>query len=289
MKKYHFSASRIYPLAILLLSTVLPLSTKAETIDCTAITSLPYVIATQGVYCLTGNLSTSMTGSFGAIEIQANNVTLDLNGYKLGGLAAGDGTDQGGIYAYQRKNITIKNGIVRGFFRGIWLRDDPPFTTSSGHVVTGILADQNTNQAISVYGIGNTVSHNTVVDTGGTTFFGGQGWGIWVRGDSARVANNVVSNTFSGSVNNTRAIYIASSNYSVVENNTVTDTISDTANSYAIYVEGIGVFVRNNNLANADFGIYFSSGSDGGKYFNNLTFDVTTPFTGGTAIGGNNN
>ena len=70
------------------MASVFPTSTQAETIDCTAITSPPYVIATQGVYCLTGNLSTSITtGS--AIEIQANNVTLDLNGFKLGELVAG--------------------------------------------------------------------------------------------------------------------------------------------------------------------------------------------------------
>jgi len=117
---------------------------QAETIDCTAITSLPYTITTQGIYCFAGNLSTSMAMG-NAINIQANNVTLDLNGYKLGGLAAGDGTQAYGIYAYQRKNITIKNGIVRGFYIGISLEDTSLLTTSSGHVVAGILADQNTN------------------------------------------------------------------------------------------------------------------------------------------------
>ena len=32
----------------------------AETIDCTPITTLPYVITVQGIYCFTGDLATSM-------------------------------------------------------------------------------------------------------------------------------------------------------------------------------------------------------------------------------------
>src|SRR5262245_29056235 len=84
----------------------------AETTNCTAITSVPYVITVQGVYCFTDNIATTMS-SGNAIEIQANNVTIDLNGFKLGGLAAGLGTSARGIYANQRQNITVRNGIVR--------------------------------------------------------------------------------------------------------------------------------------------------------------------------------
>ena len=133
---------RLYLLALLLLVSIWVLPTRAETIDCTAITSLPYIITPQGIYCLTGNLSTSMT-SGNAITINTNNVTLDLNGYKLGGLGAGDSTFATGIFAAERKNITIKNGIVRGFFRGIFIASNPPYTNSAGHKIKGILADQN--------------------------------------------------------------------------------------------------------------------------------------------------
>ena len=64
--------------------------------------------------------------------------------------------------------------------------------------------------------------------------------------------------------------------------------VSQSGTSAAIYIaDSSGVFFRNNNLANADNGLLFSVST--GKYFNNFTFDVTTPFTGGTPIGGNNN
>ena len=265
------------------MASVFPTSTQAETIDCTAITSLPTTITTQGIYCLTGNLSTGMT-SGNAIEIQTNNVTIDLNGYKLGGLGAGDTTLTNGIYAASRKNITIKNGIIRGFFRAIYLDDN----ASSGHVVKNILADQNTFAGILVYGTGNTVSNNTIVDTGGSTQ-NLYAYGIVASGPGAKVVNNDISQTTAQSAADANGIYLILADYCVILNNTITDTTKDTGSSYAIRIgNSAGVFLRNNQVANADFGIYFASSS--GKYFNNLTFDISgTAFTGGTAIGGNNN
>jgi len=279
---------RLLSLTLLLLAGI---SARAETLDCTAITSLPYGIATQGVYCLTGNLSTSMT-SGNAITINANNVTIDLNGFKLGGLGAGDGTQARGIYALQRKNITIKNGIIRGFYYGIRLDGGPaPFTTTSGHVIKDILADQNTRQGIFVQGLGSTVSHNKVVDTGGSVHFD-EAYGIVVMGPGVKVLNNKVSKTTAQGAGSARGIYLESADYGLVQNNTVTDTLKSTGSSYAVYIaRSTGVFVRNNNLANADIGLFFSPVTivSSGKYFNNLTFDVTAPFTGGTPVGNNNN
>ena len=280
-------SNQLVSLSLCLMASAWALPTGAETTDCGSITSLPYIITAQGIYCLTGNLSTSMTTG-NAIEIQTNNVTLDLNGYKLGGLGAGDATQATGIYAYQRKNITIKNGIVRGFFVGIMLFDEPPYNTSAGNVVTDILADQNTVGGIAVYGLGNTVSHNTVVDTGGSTV-SSQAGGVYVYGSGARVVNNEISTTTAQGGSLASGVFLNGANYCLVQNNTVTDTIKDTGDSYAIYIVNTnGIFLRGNNLAHADNGLYFYAGSTG-KYFNNLTFDVATPFTGGIPIGPNNN
>ena len=275
-----------YRLLSLILLLPAGLSAWAETINCTAITQLPEVIDSQGVYCLKGNLSTSITTG-NAIEIQANNVTIDLNGFKLGGLGAGDSTNANGVYAFQRKNITIKNGIVRGFYYGIFLQDISPFTTSSGHVVKNILADQNTFVGIRVDGLGDTVSRNAVVDTGGSTLIN-DAFGIVVVGPESEVLNNKISKTTAQSTDSARGIYLESADYSVVRNNTVTDTVS-AGPSYAVRIHNsTGVFLRDNELNNADYGLYFSNSS--GKYFNNLTFDITTtPFFGGTPVGNNNN
>jgi hypothetical protein len=131
---------------------------------CTPITSLPKIITASSVYCLTSDLSTAMNTGH-AVEIQADNVVIDLNGYTLDGLAAGAGTSAIGIYVWQRKNITIRNGTVRGFYFGIYLGDAPSFTTSQGHLIEGIRADMNTYTGINVEGQGNIVRNNQVVST----------------------------------------------------------------------------------------------------------------------------
>ena len=121
---------------------------QAETMNCTPITALPAVITVQGIYCFTPDLATAMT-SGNAIDIQTSNVVLDLNGFKLGGLGAGLGTNAFWIHARDRQNITIKNGTIRGFFEGIVLVDAG---ASQGHIVEDIRADQNTFIGIDVGG-----------------------------------------------------------------------------------------------------------------------------------------
>ena len=142
-----------------------PGSIQAETTNCTAITSVPYTITAPGIYCLTGNLETAMTRGH-AITIDTNNVVIDLNGRKLGGGSAGPGTGAYGIYSMQRKNITIKNGTIRGFKIGVFLGDSSPYTTSQGHIIEDIRADMNTYVGFWVDGRGNIIRNNQVVDTG---------------------------------------------------------------------------------------------------------------------------
>src|SRR5215831_18036620 len=120
----------------------------AETTDCTAITTVPFTITTEGIYCVTQDIETNLAAG-NAIEIDASNVVLDLNGHKLGNLTAGLGTSARGIHAADRKNIMIKNGTVRGFKFGIALDDSG---NSEGHIVEDIRADFNTFTALQVEG-----------------------------------------------------------------------------------------------------------------------------------------
>jgi hypothetical protein len=95
----------------------------------------PVTITNSGSYQLTSNIvSTSTTDN--VIEINADNVTLDLNGFSIIGprTCTGDNatlacTNSGmtahGVSAIARKNVVVKNGIVQGFDTGVSL-------TSSG-------------------------------------------------------------------------------------------------------------------------------------------------------------
>ena len=76
----------------------------------TPIASLPVTIGQSGSYYLTGNLQ-GVSGQSG-ITINADNVTIDLNGYALVGVA---GAIAAGIFTGNTpsRNLTIRNGTIR--------------------------------------------------------------------------------------------------------------------------------------------------------------------------------
>ena len=263
---------------------------RAETVNCTAITTLPAVITVQGLYCFTGDLATAMTTG-NAIDIQTSNVVIDLNGHKLGGLAAGVGTQANGIHAEQRKNITIRNGTVRGFMNGISLYDTFPYT-SAAHLIENIRADFNTQTGILVYGQASIIQANQVVSTGGTTAYGpnASANGLYVFGAGARVLNNDVVDTFGMGTFGAYSIFVLGPGI-VVENNRVSNSTLPVSGTSTGIEPGDSntkdTLVVNNRLTTLTNGIVYAGGATG-KYRDNLTSNVTTPFINGTNAGNNN-
>ena len=268
-------------LTLLLVLTVLATAVQAETINCTPITSLPASINTQGLYCLTGNLATSQTSGF-AIAINANNVTLDLNGWKLGGQAAGTGTTAYGIYS-AAVNVTVKNGIVRGFNVGVYL-------TGRGAAVQGITADQNTYGGIAVEGPGSIVQGNQVVDTGGSTIGTNvDAIGISIYGFGSLVQNNLVSGlTATGSNGEFGISFFSTATQSTARGNVVSDTAQPTGGSVGIYMGGTStVAVSHNIVTNFTYGVDYAGGATG-TYSRNTAISCDISYVGtGTAGSGN--
>ncbi len=156
---------------IALATALMATAAKAETIECTVIDTIPFIITVQGIYCLTGNLASGLT-SGDMITVATNNVTIDMNGFKLGGLAAGAATFANGIFAFGRRNITIRNGSIRGFFRGILLQGNP--ATSSGHLLEDLRLDGNTLIGARVEGTGNIIAgYTTPIGAGACDFEAG--------------------------------------------------------------------------------------------------------------------
>jgi hypothetical protein len=259
-------------LTVLLLILMLADVVQAETINCTPITSVPATITAQGIYCLTGNLSTSQT-SGNAITINANNVTLDFNGWKVGGQAAGTSTQTNGIFS-SANNVTIKNGIVRGFYVGIDLN-------GSGEVVRDMLVDQNTAIGIYITGLGALVEHNRLVDTGGSTASDST-WGIAVAGSGSTVSDNVVSDVTATDAGVAYGIYVTGSN-STARGNTVSNDALPTGGGSSVGIEAFQSIVLNNTMSTFIYGIY----SSGGIYAYNTANNCTTNYSGGTAGLGN--
>ena len=125
------------------------------------IDTLPATISTQGVWCLRHDLATNIA-SGNAIEIAANNVTIDCNDFKIGGLAAGPASQAIGIDADARQNITIRHCNIRGFKYGINLTG-----AGAGHLVEDNRLDNNLYIGIYVGGDNNRVRRNAIYDTGG--------------------------------------------------------------------------------------------------------------------------
>jgi hypothetical protein len=149
------------------------------------IDSVPAVIDGQGTWCLRGDLSTSVTSGF-AILVQANNVTIDCNDFKIGGLAAGAATATVGISVPSHFNATIRNCNIRGFRTGI-LTDG-----GGGHLIEDNSLDGNTRTGLAIQSPASAVRNNIILDTGGSTSIDGA-TGIYAAADV-----DVIGNTING-------------------------------------------------------------------------------------------
>ena len=211
----------------------------------TIIASLPTVITAQGVYCLNHDLATAIT-SGNAIDIQTNNVTVDCNDFKIGGLAAGAGTATYGIYANNRANETVRRCNIRGFYFGI------EFTGASsfGHLVEDSRFDGNTYMGMLVAGNSSVVRRNRVFDSGKSSTTN-SAFGIYTQG-AVDVLDNSISGVTARVGGNGYAIGIQSelANSRQIVGNGVRDLVKDGSGaSKAIYTPSSDrVTIRDNDL-----------------------------------------
>jgi hypothetical protein len=96
------------------LLAVLPLSLFAAT--GTAIPggsqSTPFVIDKPGAYYLAANRTMTTLTTWAAIEIKADNVTLDLNGFTLAFSSSANQSGHGNGIVVKGDNVEIRNGVV---------------------------------------------------------------------------------------------------------------------------------------------------------------------------------
>lgn len=158
---------------------------------------LPAIITKPGHYCLKTDLTISQqTGA--AIVIKSSDVWLDFNNFVLDNSAAGPGVAGEGIYSGGYRNITIRNGTVRGFAFGI---DLETIGTGANYTVEDMRLEGNTIVGIFLpqflgVGGGHVVRRNVIRDTGGSTDpAAGPAWGI-VLGGGGHVSDNEIINVF---------------------------------------------------------------------------------------------
>lgn len=246
---------------------------------CTStITSLPVVIATQGTWCMNKDLATAMA-SGSAVTIANNNVTIDCNGYKLGGLAAGTTTQTSGIYSSGRYNVTVRGCNIRGFRVGISLVGG-----GAGHRI-----ERNRLEGNTLYGVGinsgqTVIRDNYLLETGGATDTADpSAAAIFVQGPT-----DIIGNTVSGvSSNGEGSAYgiFAGVGPVLVRDNSVRDVfpVSETGSAFGIFTAALFVSVRGNDLFNAGdqgaIGIYCTVPLSNGAR-DNVVAGFGTPISG---------
>ncbi|HEY0661015.1 MAG TPA: right-handed parallel beta-helix repeat-containing protein [Lysobacter sp.] len=182
------------PLLIALLGLVLAAPAHAETFaTCNHFVNvIPTTLSSQGVYCLAQDVSTAITTG-AAITVGANNVTLDCNGYKIGGLGGGPATEAIGIRIDTTgggpgANFTVRNCSIRGFATGLYNFG------AAAMLVEDNRFDQSRNRAIDlIYPSGFVLRRNLITDTGGA----GATVAIGASGNGGEISDNIIRNTFS--------------------------------------------------------------------------------------------
>lgn len=149
------------------------------------ITSLPATISTPGVWCLAGDLGTGLA-SGNAIRLATHHTTLDCQGFRISGLAAGPDTSAVGVAVINKQGTVIRDCNIRGFHTGIAITGGQP-----GHVVEDNRLDGATVRGILVDAPASTVRRNRVLDVGGSTSEPGAAWGIVATGQVDVVGNDV--------------------------------------------------------------------------------------------------
>jgi hypothetical protein len=137
----------------------------------------PVTISQPGSYRLTGNLD--VPGNRDGVQIEANDVTLDLNGFTM--FSSGEVGSNDGIIVplNEALNVEIRNGTVKRFFRhGI-------FALSSSQVrVIKVRAVDNLADGMRLEGESTLVDQCAAIDNGI--------FGINAAGDGSLVINSVM-------------------------------------------------------------------------------------------------
>jgi len=128
----------------------------------TAAGGFPYKITQPGRYKLTDNLT--VPANTDGIDIVVSHVTLDLNGFSVTGPIVCDqganctpetSADTHGILARGVRNITITNGHIKGFRRGLFAVDS---------VIEGVHASDNLQ--IGILAIRSLIKRNVAANNG---------------------------------------------------------------------------------------------------------------------------
>jgi parallel beta-helix repeat protein len=240
-----------------------PPGTPAPTQE-TQINSLPYTISASGSYILTGTLTcTTCTAGQNGITVSADDVTIDLKGFALIGVA---GSAWGVQVSAAHKGVSIGNGNVRG-----WGGGGVDFLNASESRITHLttvdmllgadgihLGDQSTlTDCISSSNYrGVYINGGSNVITG-CDFSANMSRGLEADGNDNRITENHASGNGPGFCNAG-----VCAGFAIFGNNNTIEDNSASHNQEGFYTQTGNLVFRNNASANTPTGNYVSGGGD---------------------------
>jgi hypothetical protein len=257
--------------------------------NCTPIQAVPYVISRPGKYCLVKNLTTTLS-SGAAIRIEADHVTLDLGGFSLTRTAGPAPAAANGIEATGHDAVTVRNGTVDGFLRGV---------TLAGMDKKGALVEQMRilnayYEGIRVEATGGIIRQNQIVRVANTpevaaaASLNGVALGMGIYGANNRVLDNSIADVYGIAgppESESYGINLNACDDCVVSGNKISNSVERT--SYGIQGGwSQRTIVQANQIINMAVGI--TAYTPGGIFYtDNVAFGCDTPY--GSGVNGGNN
>lgn len=232
--------------------------------------SFPITISNSGSYRFVENITNTDEDNH-ALEIAADDVTLDLNGFTL----TGPGYDQGtknGIRVVNQANVVIKNGNIRQFAGdGISISYDTEENDGSENVHISNVNFYNNGD----WGIETAAYCSGLIEKCSFYYNGRRqadiGGGIYVRNAFLVLANNCYTNTGFG---------IRANDNCLVENNLVVATQKHSDDSYGIGIDIAGTdnrIVGNHSVSNGSYAIDLDGATDTLCIYNSIDNAVNGP------------
>ncbi len=217
-----------------------------------------WIIDEPGTYSLDADIITNNC----AIEVAADDVVLNLNGFSLIGPNDSSAINYG-IVGVNRSNVSISGGNISGFSFGIALTSSRGIGyDTSGNTVKSVNVSDSSLRGIQVEGYRTQIINTKVTNTGGSTYYpDAYGFGIEVIGPDCLVTDNIVTETFgsfSPGLQIGEGVGISFSTYNtycVAENNTIYNSRSvSNKSTLGFWVDKYSqVTLRNNYIRNMHY------------------------------------
>lgn len=243
---------RVSKILVLIILTAVLLG-SAQNVSAINIDNCSLLDTAGEIYNLTQDIDDSSNTT--CVNVTADNVTLDCNGYKIDGVYS---SSTYGVYAFGRDNVTVKNCNVTDWWYGVYLN----LTSDSVISNDNFTGNNDGIEMINSW-------YNSISDS----YMDNVNENIYLSNSSH---NLIMGNSIKGSD-------IGTSFYSNSHTNTVLRNVFESFNNYAVYLyQSPGNLFRDSNITSTSNHVYHFTSAD--TTFLNVSLDGSKLVTDAGAV-----